>query len=154
MKIDVSQVRAILDAVLDDRKLTPPEAGGVIAIAWLAVDADHREDDDEVASLDAIGAEVHARAGIPKDAPIPPVTPVPMDDEEMAMRLDKLAPGLGAGAREAGYALAYALIVVDFELAVGESAFLTMLRDKFQLSDERVLDLSVAVGEAVTPLDE
>jgi hypothetical protein len=153
MKIDISQIRTILKAVLADAALSLAEASGVIAVAWLAVDADRREDDDEVTSVDAIATEVRAVAGVAKDAPADPVADVPTDNEELATRLADLAPRLGVAAREVAYSVAYALSVVDYNLAVGESELLTMIRSSFQLDDDRVLDLSVAVGEALTPAE-
>jgi hypothetical protein len=150
MTFNASQVRAIILAASGNRPphLTVAEAQAVVAVAWLAVDADHREDPDEIASLNAIEAEILQLAGAGEE----PAADVPMDDEELADRLAELAPKLTSElARELAYGVAYALSVVDFQLAVAEGSLLTKLGQALAIPDDRARDIAEAVGSAVTP---
>jgi hypothetical protein len=152
MNIDASQASSIVRAIAGDHPLAPAAADAIIAIAWIAVDADMTEDQDELASIEAIVAAVRERAGIPASTPPPPVADVPTDDEELVTRLTHLKPSLpDTTSRELAYAFAHVLTIVDFEIQPSEKSFLVILARELDISDDRAMELTGRVVESLTP---
>jgi hypothetical protein len=136
----------ILKAVHPD-KLSPEDAETIMEIAQLVVDADGREDPDEIAMFFAVGKAVYALAGV-TDAP----TPTFATDEEDDARLTSLAAKLVTKASgELAYAVAYLLTVADVELAPAESALVESLRIALALDEERAAEIAATIGAAITP---
>src|SRR5512138_1537557 len=111
MHIDEAQLPAVVRA-LHQGALSVGDAETVVALAQLAVDADGREDPDEIAMFFAFGKSVLALAGV-TETPTPTVSG---DDEDE--RLADLAGQLSTpGARELAYAMAYVLTIADYQAA-------------------------------------
>jgi hypothetical protein len=152
MNIDARQAASIVATIAGDQVLTPAAADAIIAIAWIAVDADMVESGDELASLEAISAAVRDRAGIPASTPAAPLADVPTDDEELINRIAQLKPSLAEMAtRELAYAFAHVLTIIDFEIQPSENSFLALLGRELGIADDRAKDLTMSVAESLTP---
>ena len=152
MNIDASQASSIVRAIAGDHPLAPAAAEAIVAIAWIAVDADSTEDQDELASIAPIIAAVRGWAGIPATTPPPPVADVPTDDEELVARLTNLKASLpDAASRELAYAFAHVLTIVDLQIQPSEDSFLVILGRELGIADERAKDLTTTVVESLTP---
>jgi hypothetical protein len=128
-------------------KLSESDAETILELAQLVVDADGKEDPDEIAMFFAVGKAVYEIAGI-ADAP----TPTFAADEEDDARLKALAGKLGTKASgELAYAVAYLLTVADIELAPAESALVESLRTALAIEEERAAEITATVSAAITP---
>ncbi|MFN0249962.1 MAG: hypothetical protein ACKV2T_23970 [Kofleriaceae bacterium] len=125
------------------------EAELVIAIAQLAIAADRVDDPDEQRLFQEIAAHVYRHANVETTAPtLAPVT----DDEQRIDHLRSHAAQLaGKPSASLAFALAYALVISDMDIAPEEGLMLETLREALGLDEDRANDLSSAVGMAVTP---
>jgi len=152
MNIDARQASSIVRAVVGDNALTPAAADAIIAIAWIAIDADMTEDEAELASIDGITAAVRERAGIPAGTPLHPVAEIPTDDEEIVNRIAQLKPSLtDTPSRELAYTIAHVLTIVDLQIQPSEDSFLVILGEELGIAEERAKDLTSIVVESLTP---
>ncbi|CAN5896467.1 hypothetical protein BH11MYX3_BH11MYX3_33160 [soil metagenome] len=127
--------------------LSEPDAEAIMGIAQLAVDADGREDADEIATFFTIGKAVFELAGF---ADVP--TPTFAADEEDDERLRALARQLGTpAAKELAYAVAFVMAVSDIDLAPEEGALVEALCQALELNDDRAAELAATVSAAITP---
>lgn len=157
MDIDATRFRKIVRMVFeqvepgyrdDGRLLSPGEAQAIVKLARLAVDADDREDEDEVAILDTLVDHVCKLAGV---AP-PPLEALPRDDLERSARLAELVPPIAGKASGAlAYIIVYLLIVSDMDIAPAETRFVEQVRDAVGLDQSRGQDLAASAAEIVTP---
>lgn len=127
--------------------LSESDAEAIVAITQLAVDADGREDADELATFFMIGRALYELAGV-KDAP----TPTFAADQEDEERLESLAGQLGTpAAKELAYAVAFLMAISDIELAPEESALVEALREALGLTEDRAAEIASTVSAAITP---
>jgi hypothetical protein len=129
--------------------LPPGEAELVIAIAQLAIAADRYDDPDEKRFFEEVAAHVYRHANVETTAPtLAAIT----DDEQRIEHLRSHAAQLaGKPSASLAFALAYALVISDMDIAPEEGVMLDTLREALGLSEDRANDLSSAVGMAVTP---
>lgn len=128
--------------------LSADDARALVAIARIAVDADDREDADEVVTADDIVAELCEMAAI--DAP-PPMQ-LPRDNLEREALLRKYAEPLrGRPAGELAYLIAYIVSVSDFAYQPEEIWLVEHVRDAVGIDQERAGELTAGAAEFVTP---
>jgi hypothetical protein len=152
MNIDARQATNIVHTVAGDHPLAPAAADAIIAIAWIAIDADRTEDEAELGSIDAISAAVRERARLPASTPPAPVADVPTDDEEIVTRLSHLKPSLpDTASRELAYTFAHVLTIVDLQIQPSEDSFLVILARELGIAEDRAQDLAASVVESLTP---
>ena len=111
------------------------------------MDADGREDPDEIAMFFAVGKAVYGIAGI-ADAPTPTFAADEEDDARLVALAGKLATQAGG---ELAYAVAYLLTVADVELAPAESALVEKLRTALAMTEERAAEVAATISAAITP---
>ncbi|MBL0214134.1 MAG: hypothetical protein IPQ07_09625 [Myxococcales bacterium] len=146
MSIDASRFSDAIRTI-HTGTLSEADAETIVALAQLAVDADGREDPDEIATFFAIGKAVYAHAGI-NDAPTPTFAADEDDDE----RLQSLANQLTSpAAKELAYAVAFVMAVADIDLAPEEGAMVEALREALGIDEDRAGDLAATVSAAITP---
>lgn len=159
MIVDSTRLRIVVRAVLGADRIAPfltvDEARVIVAIGYLALEADLDEDSDELATLDAITQQVCELAGIPPSALPPlPVTPVPLDHEERRSRIRQLASRLTRRhTRELAYAIAYIVVISDLQLSPSESDLLDDVQRTLELDDRRAGELATTVAELLTPME-
>ncbi len=142
MHLEPSTIRTIVRARHPD-PLAARDAETILALCQLAVDADGREDPDEIAMFFAFGAALYELAGI-KGRP----TPTFASDLEDDQQLRALAAQLTAPAsRELAYAIAHVLTVAD--TAPEESQFLDQLRRALDLAPDRAAKLAADAAAAM-----
>lgn len=145
MHIEEERLPAVVRA-LHQGALSVGDAETVVALAQLAVDADGREDPDEIAMFFAFGKSVLGLAGI-TETPTPTVSG---DDEDE--RIAELAGRISTpAARELAYTMAYVLTIADYQAAPEENVFMEKLRGALKISTDRAADLAQRVAEAITP---
>jgi len=127
--------------------LSEADADVVVAIAQLTVDADGREDAEEIKKFFAVGKAILGHAGRP-DAPTPTFADHDDDDE----RLRSLAGQLSTpAAKELAYAVAFMMAIADVDLAPEEAALVEALRDALGITEDRADDIAAQVSAAITP---
>jgi len=146
MSIDAGRFRDALRTI-HAGTLSWPDAETIVAIAQLAVDADGREDADEIRMFFAVGKAVFELAGI-KDTPTPTFAVDEDDDERLASLAGQLA---SPAAKELAYAVAYVMAVADIDLSPEEGALVEMLRQALGISEDRATELASAISAAITP---
>ena len=154
MQVDASQYQSIVATSFGEAEttLSAGEAELIIAIAQLAVAADRVDDRDERELFQTLAGHVYEHAKMSTSAP--ELNPIDDDDARMDHLRSHAAQLVGKPSAALAFALAYVLAIADLELAPEESEMLDALREALGLSDERAQDLSVAVAEAITPLEE
>ncbi len=146
MSIDAARFREAIRAI-HPGPLAESDAEAIVAVAQLCVDADGREDADEIASFFTVGKAVYELAGL-HDAP----TPTFAADEEDAERLTSLANQLATPvAKELAYAVAFVMAVADIDLAPEEGALVEALGLALGLTEDRAAELAATVSAAITP---
>jgi hypothetical protein len=127
--------------------LSAKEARTIVDIARLAIDADAREDEEELATFDSLADFVFGLAQAERDTP--PFA-LPRDDEERTKQLKALASWLKTPAtRDLAYLLCSVLTISDLDISPREEAFLGMLREALSIDDERGGELDEIVSEAL-----
>lgn len=143
---DDSRYRAAIK-LIHPGALSEGDAETVCAIAQLTVDADGREDAEEIKKFFALGKAVMAHAGFAETP-----TPTFADHDEDDERLRALAAKLSTpAAKELGYAVAFLMAVADTDLAPEEAALVEALRDALGLSEDRADEIAATVSAAITP---
>lgn len=146
MNLDPVAIRSIVRA-RHVGPLPPADAETILGLCQLAVDADGREDADEIAMFFAFGAAVNELAGI-AGAP----TPTFASDLDDGEQLEALAHQLVTQpSRELAYAIAYVLTVADVDIAPEESEFIDNLRAALRIEPDRADQLAAEIGAAITP---
>lgn len=146
MSIDASRFSDAIRSI-HTGTLSEADAETIVALAQLAVDADGREDADEIATFFAIGKAVYAYAGI-NDTPTPTFAADEDDDERLASLAKQLTT---PAAKELAYAVAFVMAVSDIDLAPEEGAMVEALREALGLDEDRAADLAATVSAAITP---
>ena len=143
---DDSRYRAAIK-LIHPGALSEADADAVIAIAQLTVDADGREDAEEIKKYFAIGKAIYSHAGL-ESSP----TPTFADHEEDDDRLRTLAGLLSTpAAKELAYAVAFMMAVADTDLAPEEGALVEALRDALGLTEDRANEIAATASAAITP---
>ena len=153
MFIDGPRFRGILQLVFGSAPptLTVVEAETIVRIGYLAIDIDLEEDSAELVMVEALSDQICALAGIAPSM-ISPLSPLPTDDEERAVRVRQLASRLTrTPSRELAYVVAYVLIVADLELSPVESRLLLELETVLEVSEDRTSELAAQAAEMLTP---
>jgi hypothetical protein len=146
MNIDAGRFRDILRAQ-HPGPLSPVDAELIVAIAQLAVDADGREDADEIKMFFTIGKAVFALAGM-SEVPTPTFA-VDEDDHERLLALAKQLQGVPS--RELAYSVSFLLMVADIAIAPEEDAFIENLRTSLGIDEDRAHTLATTITVAITP---
>ncbi|HEY4059117.1 MAG TPA: hypothetical protein VGM39_21020 [Kofleriaceae bacterium] len=146
MLVGQGQLKELVKA-LHPGKLSAVDAEAIVELTQLALDADGREDSDEIKTFFALGKAVFGLAGM-GDAELP--TFVGGDDD--GERMKELASSISATpAKELAFACAHVLSISDVDIAPEESDFLAALLDTLGISDERSEALVEQVNELITP---
>jgi hypothetical protein len=146
MHLEPAAIREIVRA-RHPEPLSSADAETILELCQLAVDADGREDADEIAMFFAFGAAVNELAGIANAST--PTFASDVDDDE---RLPALASQLrSAASRELAYTIAYVLTVADVDIAPEESAFIEQLATALGIEPDRADELAAAIAASITP---
>jgi hypothetical protein len=146
MLVGQGQLKELVTA-LHPGKLSAVDAEAIVELTQLALDADGREDSDEIKTYFALGKAVFGIAGL-GDAETPTFV-TDIDDTE---RLKELADTLTTpAAKELAFACAHMLSIADVDIAPEESDFLAALLDALGISDDRAEALTAKVNELITP---
>jgi hypothetical protein len=151
IKIDDAKFQQILNVTVGDQPISHQEIRAVIQFVQLAASIDLDDDPGERRLVHVLMHRLCAWGGFAVDS-VPPLSPVPTDDEERAARIAGLTPLLIThGARDLAFVLAYLVIIVDLELAPIESALLEQLQHELAIPNARAGDLIDAIARIVTP---
>ena len=132
---------------LHSSKLSPVDAETIIELAQLTLDADGREDADELKTYFAVSKSVFGLAGMHDVSP-----PTFVSDAEDADRMVALAGKLSTpGAKELAFACAHLLSISDVDISPEEGVFVTDLRDALGISVDRADALIEQINTAITP---
>lgn len=146
MSIDPAAFRDAIRSI-HAGKLSVEEAEAIVALAQLAVDADGREDPDEIKTFFTAGKAVYELTGMP-DLP----TPTFLDSDEPDERLRELAGQLKTpAAKDLAYAVAFVMAVSDVDLAPEEGALVEKLQGVLALSEDHASELAAKISAAITP---
>ncbi|HEY4178556.1 MAG TPA: hypothetical protein VGM90_17030 [Kofleriaceae bacterium] len=146
MLVGQGQLKELVKS-LHPAQLSAIDAEAIIEITQLALDADGREDSDEIKTYFALGKAVFGIAGL-GDAE----TPTFVSDDEDGERMKELAATLTTpAAKELAFACAHVLSIADVDIAPEESDFLAALLDALGISDDRAEELTAKVNELITP---
>lgn len=128
--------------------LAEADAEAIVAIAQLTVDADGREDAEEIQKFFAIGRAVLVQAGR-NETPTPTFADT---EDEGGEHLKGLAGALSSvAAKELAYGVAFLMAIADVDLAPEEGALVEALREALGLSEERADEIAATVSAAITP---
>ena len=84
--------------------------------------------------------------------PLPPVSPLPLDDEEREQWIERLAGDLDTETgRDLAYVVAYLVVTSDHQLGRTEGRTLEMLRRALGIDDARATQLAAIGAGAITP---
>ena len=140
-----------LRAIAGDVALSAAEVDAIARLAYLAAEIDFDEDPAEGRTLDGLYgvlgglARGHARTS-------GAISPLPIDDEERLVWIGELAGELqSAAAAEIAFAVAYALVVTDLELAPIEGRLLDDVQQVLGISDERAAEIAALTAARGTP---
>lgn len=140
MAIAPARIRELVRATFAGR-LSIEEAETIVELGQIAVDADGREDPDEIATFFAFGKAIYELTGM-ADLPTPTFMPSDDPDERMAELAKQLT---GDGARALAYTVAYALTAADAEMAPAEDVYMERLRAALGLSEARARALATTI---------
>jgi hypothetical protein len=143
MTLTADRFRALARS-LHPGRLSVVDAEAIVGLAQLAVDADGREDQDEITTFFTIGKVVFGIAGI---AEVP--TPTFAEDEDDLDLAVTLSARLGSTAsRELAYAVVYLLVMVDVTIATEEAALVERLLTTLAITPERAAELVTMITAA------
>ena len=146
MSIDPSRFREAIRTI-HAGTLAVDEAEAIVALAQLAVDADGREDPDEIKTFFTAGKAIYELTGMP-DLP----TPTFLDADDPEDRMRELAGQLHtAAAKDLAYAVAFVMAVSDVDIAPEEGALVEKLQDVLKLPEERAAEIAATISAAITP---
>ncbi|MCE9579149.1 MAG: hypothetical protein K8W52_38860 [Deltaproteobacteria bacterium] len=160
MQIDAEQFDRIVATVMSGRggpyregepAITASEAELIVAIAQLAMAADEVEDPDEAALFDAVVARVYATARL--DTAPPTLAPLADGAARLELVQTHAAQLRGTPAAALAYALAFAIVIADLELAPPESELLEALRTGLGLEEDAADEIATAVASIATPAE-
>lgn len=126
--------------------LSEPDAETIVAIAQLAVDADGREDAEEIKNFFALGKAIYGHAGL--DASTPTFAGDEEDDERLRTLVGQLST---PAAKELAYAVGFMMAIADVDLAPEEGALVETLRDLLGMTQDRADEIAATVSAAITP---
>lgn len=128
-------------------KLSSVDAETIVELAQLTLDADGREDADEIKTFFAVARAVFGLAGMRDTAP-----PTFVSDDEDNERMVALAGKLSTpAAKELAFACAHLLSICDVAIAPEEAAFVSNLRDALAMSIDRAGTMMEQINTAITP---
>jgi hypothetical protein len=146
MSIDPSRFREAIRTI-HAGNLSVDEAEAIVALAQLAVDADGREDPDEIKTFFTAGKAVYELTGMP-DLP----TPTFLDADDPEDRMRELAGQLHTpAAKDLAYAVAFVMAVSDVDVAPEEGALVEKLQGVLKLPEDRAAELAATISAAITP---
>jgi len=132
---------------LHPSKLSPVDAETIIELVQLTLDADGREDADEIKTYFALSKSVFGLAGMHDISP-----PMFVSDDEDSERMVALAGKVSTPeAKELAFACAHLLSISDVDIAPEEQIFVSDLRDALGISADRADSLIEQVNTAITP---
>lgn len=152
MALDTARFREILTS-LHPEVVSSDDAETITGITELLIDADGREDPDEIAMFFALGTAVFAMAGR-TDTPSPTFMGDDDDGETGTLRprlralVDKLT---STSARELAFACAHLISISDLDLAPAEDSFIADLRDALMIAVERGDEIAAHLNAVITP---
>lgn len=154
MDLDADTFRRIVNATAGKpagavpARLTASEGTALVRIARLAVDADDREDDEEMAFLEQLVAHICALA----DITAPAEADLPRDAGERTTQLADIASVLvGKPSAALGYVVAYLMTISDLDVAPVEATFVEDAGEALDIDRDHGDELIATVGELVTP---
>jgi len=151
IEIDDEKFQQILDITIGDEPLDQREIRAVVQVVQLAASVDLDEDPAERALVHALTRQLCTLGGLDLHG-IPPLSPVPTDDEERAALIAVLAQQLvTSAARDLAFALAYLVIIVDLELAPIEGDLLAQVQRALAIPSSRGDRLIAMIARIVTP---
>jgi tellurite resistance protein len=146
MSLDAGRFRDALRTI-HAGKLSTGDAETIVAISQLAVDADGREDPEEIQMFFTVGKAVFELAGL-TETPSPSFDSDEQDDE----RVRTLAARLSSpAAKELAFAVAYVMAIADVDLAPAEGALVENLRSALAIGEDRAAELAANISAAITP---
>lgn len=159
MALDTARFREILTS-LHPEAVSSDDAETITGITELLIDADGREDPDEIAMFFALGKAVFEMAGR-TDTPSPTFMG---DDDDQGADGDRLRSGLlrprlsalvakltSTSARELAFACAHLLSISDLDVAPAEDSFMGDLRDALMIAVERGDEIAAHLNAVITP---
>ena len=126
--------------------LSEADAETIVAIAQLAVDADGREDAEEIKNFFSLGKAIYKHAGLA--TPTPTFAGDEEDDERLRTLVGQLSTPV---AKELAYAVAFMMAIADVDLAPEEGALVETLRDLLGMTEDRADEIAATVSAAITP---
>ena len=146
MIVGQGQLKEILTSI-HPGTLSPMDAEAIVELAQLMLDADGREDTDEIKTFFALGKVVFGMAGMGDAA-----TPTFLNDDEDYERMRELAGTLSSAAsKELALATAHLLSISDVAIAPEEDEFISVLIGALGLTEERAEAIAETVNTAITP---
>ena len=128
-------------------RLSPIDAETIIELTQLTVDADGREDADEIKMFFSLAKVVFGLAGM-ADASAPTF----VSDDEDSARMQALSGKLSTPeAKQLAFACAHLLSISDVDIAPEEDAFVADLRDALGLGEDEADALVGRINTAITP---
>jgi hypothetical protein len=148
MQLAPARFRTLVKALVDT--LTPDDAGTIVGISRLAVDADATEDDDELAAYDVVASEICAMGKLDVDAIEEREALKRRGPDDLAQRMMSYSAALStAGAKELAYACANLLTIADLAIQPAESTFLGELQAALDIDDTREAAVAQLVNDAI-----
>jgi hypothetical protein len=146
MTLDIGRFREILTP-LHPASVSPTDAEAIVELVQLTLDADGREDADEIKAFFALGKAIFSMANL-GEAPTPTFATGDEDHE----RMRELAGKLGTiESKELAFACAHILSISDVDIAPAEDQFVSDLRDALAISEERAEAITAQLNAALTP---
>lgn len=146
MTLDTGRFREILTP-LHPASVSPTDAEAIVELVQLTLDADGREDADEIKAFFALGKAVFAMANL-QEAPTPTFATGDEDHE----RMHELVKQLGTTeSKELAFACAHILSISDIDIAPEEDQFVSDLRAALAISEERADAITAQLNAALTP---
>ncbi|MFN0249140.1 MAG: hypothetical protein ACKV2T_19810 [Kofleriaceae bacterium] len=141
-----SRLRELLTSI-HPGAVSPADAEAIIELAQLVVDADGREDADEIKTFFELGKAVFTMAGM-STTPTPTFLGFDDDGERMRELAGKLVTKEG---QELAFACAHLLSISDVDIAPEEDAFIAALRFTLSITTERGDEIAAQLNAAITP---
>lgn len=147
--VDQTKLRRLVKTILVGEELDRAEASTILEMAQLAAGADHEEDSEEHAVLQALAQQIYSLVGL-KRAEVSAIEPVG-DRTTRAASLRALAADLHTrAARELSFAVAFLVTIADLDLAAEEHGWLEDLQRALGVSDQRATDIVVLLSEVMS----
>ena len=151
MNIDTKRFAKMLTE-LGITTLSKGDAEAIVGIARLAVDADKKEDDDELSLYDVLATEVCKLAGADAAALQNNEARQPRGADDKEARMLENADRLKAKPqRELAYAVAYMLTIADLDVGRSEDKFLDALFEALGIEDAREEPIVSLINDAIVP---